>query len=246
MQEFAHGKGQELAATDELLDRLGDIDGTVVTFDALHARQEGMEKIVVKKNADYLIQVKNNTPVLVDSIERAFSRKRNQLQTAGSFDCEHGRLDSRDLEMVPLSPVETGWPHTNVACRLERDRQLLRRGELVAHTHEVSYYVASFPVTAREPEQVLQLIRGHWGIENELHHPKDRSMDEDRCRASESGIGRVISCIRGLVAQLSRRTKESLGVLRCRFARKPHLLINLLFSPSIADWEKRCTPYKPI
>lgn len=244
MQQFTHGKGQEIAATDELLDRLTDIDGTVVTLDALHARRTGMEKIVVEKNADYLIQVKDNTPVLAESIQRALQRKRNQLQSAESFDCEHGRIEERDLEMVPLSPIETDWPHTNVACRVERDRQLLRRGEVVEHTHDVSYYVGSFPVSSRQPEQVLQQIRGHWGIENELHHPKDRSMDEDRCRASESGIGRVVACLRGFLAQLSRRTKESLGVLKCRFARKPHLLIKLLSSPNLADWERRCTPYK--
>jgi hypothetical protein len=203
-----------------------------------------MEKIVVAKNADYLIQVKNNTPALAQCLERALNRKQDQVRIAESFDYEHGRIELRKLEMVPLSPIETGWPHTHVACRVERDRQLLRRGEVVGHTHELSYHVGSFPVTSRKPEQVLQLIRGHWGIENELHHPKDRSMEEDRCRASESGIGRIISCIRGLVAQMSRRTKESLGVIRCRFSRKPHLLINLLFSPTLAHWEQRYRPYK--
>ena len=215
-----------------------------MTQDALHTRREGLERIVVEKNADYLAQVKTNTPALYQCIERAFKRKSDQIRTAESFDPEHGRIDWRKLDMVPLSPVETGWPHTHIACRVERDRQLLRRGEVVEHTHELSYHVGSFPAISRKPEQVLQLIRGHWGIENELHHPKDRSMDEDRCRASESGIGRIISCIRGLVAQLSRRTKESLGVIRCRFARKPHLLIQLLFSPTVADWERRCSPYK--
>ena len=220
------------------------IDGAVITQDALHARRAGMEKIVVAKNADYLIQVKQNAPALEQSLKRALNLKHNEVQTAEDFGYEHGRIELRKLEMVPLSPVETGWPHTHTACRVERDRQLLRRGDVAEHSHERSYYVGSFPVTSRTPEEVLQLTRGHWGIENELHHPKDRSMDEDRCRASESGIGRTISCIRGLVAQLSRRTKESLGVIRCRFARRPQLLIKLLFSPSLAHWEQRYHPYK--
>lgn len=217
-----------------------------MTFDALHARREGMEKVVVEKNADYLVQVKNNAPLLVAAVKQALNRKTGQLQTAESHDGEHGRIEIRTLEMVPLSPLETGWPHTHLACRVERDRQLLRRGEVVGHTHEVSYYVASFPATARTPDEVLLLIRGHWGIENELHHPKDRSMDEDRCRASEAGIGRVFACIRGLFAELSRRAKESLDVLCCRFGRKPQLLIKMLTSASLADWEKRCIPYKPV
>lgn len=233
-----------MSAADELLDRIDDLDGTVVTFDALHARREAMERIVVGKKADYLVQVKANAPALARHIDRALKRKTDQIQTADSFGLEHGRLESRKLEMVPLSPMETGWPHTHVACRVERDRQLLRRGELVGHTHEVSHYVGSFHANARSPEEVLKLVRGHWGIENELHHPKDRSMNEDRCRASGSGIGRILSCIRGLVAQVSRRTSESLGVIRCRFARKPQLLTQMLASVSIAHWEKMCQPYK--
>lgn len=244
MQQFTHGKGQELAATDSLLDRLENIDGTVVTFDALHTRRQGMEKIVVAKNADYLVQVKKNSPALLQAIERSFKKKSDQIQSAESLDPGHGRIDSRKLDMIPLSPLETGWPHTYVACRIERDRELLRRGETVGHTHELSFYVGSFPVTSRQPDRVLQLVRGHWGIENELHYPKDRSMNEDRCRASELGIGRVMSCIRGLVAQLSRRTKESLRVIRCRFARKPHLLIKMLLSPTLTHWEQCCNPYK--
>jgi hypothetical protein len=202
-----------------------------------------MERIVVEKNADYLVCVKDNTPTLRQCIERAFERKPELIRTAETFGLEHGRLEWRRLEMVPLSPLETGWPHTHLACRVERDRELLRRGQVIAHTHEVSYYAGSFPVTAREPRTVLQLTRGHWGIENELHHPKDRSMDEDRCRASQSGIGRILACLRGLLAQLSRRTKESLGVIRCRFARRAELLVKLLASRSLADWERCCTPY---
>lgn len=244
MQQFAHGKGQEIAAADNVLERLPDIAGAVVTFDALHARRECLEKVVVEKKADYLVQVKANTPLLADAIAHALTRKTDQLQTAESLAGEHGRIELRKLAMVPLSPRETNWPHTHLACRVERERQLLRRGKVVGHTHELSYYVASFPATAYTPEQVLQLIRGHWGIENELHHRKDRSMDEDRCRASEAGIGRIVACVRGLVAQIARRTKEPLNVIRCRFARKPQLLLNLLASTSLAAWEKRGAPYQ--
>lgn len=233
-----------MSATDQLLDRLTDIDGTVVTFDALHTRREGMEKVVVENNADYLIQVKSNAPNLLQCIEDVFEQKKDQTQSAENLSPDHGRIEVRKLDMVPLSPVESGWPHTQVACRVERDRRQLRRGEVVGHGQEVAYYVGSFPADSRSPFQVLQLVRRHWGIENELHHPKDRSMDEDRCRASEAGIGRTLSCIRGLVAQISRRTKDSLGVCRCRFALKPHLLLKMLESPSLAEWERRCTPYK--
>ena len=215
-----------------------------MTFDALHANGARMEGVVVGKGADYLIQVKGNTPALAKSLERALDRKRGQRRTAEDLDYGHGRIETRTLEMVPTSPMETAWPHTQVACRVGRYVEKLRRGEVVERTADHSLYVASFPFHAHRPERVLEFIRGHWGIENELHHPKDRTMDEDRCRASESGIGRVVSCIRGLVAQISRRTKESLGVIRRRFGGRRHLLMKLLSSTTLADWERRCRPYK--
>lgn len=215
-----------------------------MTLDALHAHHAGIEKIVVEKGADCLVQVKDNAPALNQCLERALKRKHDQRQTVEDLDYGHGRIEWRKLEMVPISPIETGWPHTHLACRVERERQLLRRGEVVEHTYEQSFYVATFAATTHEPERVLLFIRGHWGIENELHHAKDRSMNEDRCRASESGIGRVMSCLRSLVAQVSRRTPESLGVIRRRFAGRPHLLLKLLTSSSLADWERQHSPYK--
>jgi len=203
-----------------------------------------MEKLVVESRADYLIQVKNNTPALAKAVEQALQSKRDTQLTARQFDYGHGRIETRTLQMAPISPVQSLWPHTHVACRVQRHVETIRRGEVVKCTDETALYVASFPFEAHPPERVLSLIRNHWGIENQLHHTKDRSMDEDRCRASEEGIGRVVSCVRGLVAQVSRRTNESLAVIRRRFACRPHLLVNLLRSTDLAAWERCCTPYK--
>ena len=215
-----------------------------MTFDALHTNRKRMEKVVVEKQADCLMQVKDNTPALLKSLFQTFEKKSDQRRITEDLGYGHGRIETRILEMVPISPLETQWPHTHTACRVERYVEKLRGEEVVERTHDVSIYVGSFSFATHAPERVQQLIRGHWGIENELHHPKDRSMDEDRCRASETGIGRVVSCIRGLVAMVSRRTKESLAVIRRRFAGKPHLLMKLLASTTLAGWEQRCSPYK--
>jgi len=67
---------------------------------------------------------------------------------------------------------------------------------------------------------VLKLVRGHWGIENRLHHRKDRSMDEDRCRSSAAKTGRVMCCLRSIAALVLGRANESLSVVQRRFCRK--------------------------
>lgn len=201
-----------------------------------------MERVVIDKQAHYLIKVKANTPALYAILNEAFQRHAAEAKWGDNLEFSHGRIQHRYLQVVPISPIETNWPHTWTACRVVRDRELLRRGVTVETTHGEGIYVSS--ASYEQPERFLTAIRGHWGIENRLHHRKDRSMGEDRCRASARGIGRVMSCIRSIVAQIACRTKESMSVIRRRFAGKPHLLIKLLNTVNLTEWEQSCTPYK--
>jgi predicted transposase YbfD/YdcC len=70
-----------------------------------------------------------------------------------------------------------------------------------ASTHV--YLITSLPAAAASPERLLSLARNHWGIENRLHHVRDVSMDEDRCRA-RSGA-RPLASLRNATLALIRR-----------------------------------------
>ena len=111
-------------------------------------------------------------------------------------------------------------------------------------TREQVLYVGSFAPTSRTPDKILELTRGHWSIENCLHHPKDRSMNEDRNRASVRGIGQVMCCLRSISALVLGRAKESTRVLKRRFSRKTHLILGLISCGSLAEWERRYKPYE--
>ncbi len=91
-----------------------------MTFDALHTNHKRIETVVVEKQADCLMQVKNNTPALQKSLLLAFERKSDQCRTTEDIGYGHGRIETRTLEMVPISPLETSWPHTHTACRVKR------------------------------------------------------------------------------------------------------------------------------
>lgn len=226
-----------------MIDRLPDLPGCVLTFDALHANHKTMEKTVIGKKADYLIQVKGNTKDLQRRLKHTLKKSTSHVQCATTVDAEHGRIETRRIEVAPTSPIQTRWPHTHTVCRVTRDREVLRRGKTVDHSHEEALYVASFAATNYPPEQVLHLTRAHWSIENCLHHRKDRSMDEDRCRASERGIGRVMCCLRSLTALVLGRAKESLSVVQRRFSRRTHLILALLSSHNLTEWETSRKPY---
>lgn len=215
-----------------------------MTFDALHAVRETLEKTVAGSRADYLVCVKGNTPGLRRSLERSLLRRSGEVRRARTVEKGHGRIEIREIEMAPTSPVETGWPHTHVVCRVTRDRETVRRGQAVSRSREQVYVVGSFPANSRTPEEVLKLTRGHWNIENGLHHRKDRSMDEDRNRAGGRGIGRVMTCMRSLAALVVGRSTQSASEVQRRLSTKINLVLRLLFCRSLAEWERSYRPYK--
>jgi predicted transposase YbfD/YdcC len=214
-----------------------------LTFDALHAVKDTFEA-VVEKQADFLVCVKGNASDLRHRVEKHLNRRQKTLLRAQTVDHAHGRIEKRAVEMAAILPSQTGWPHTHTACLITRERQQIRRGQTVGESREQVVYIGSFTADAYSPEHVLALVRGHWGIENGLHHRKDRSMDEDRCRSSASKTGRVMCCLRSIAAVVLGRAKESLSVVQRRLSRKTHLLLGLLSCASLSDWESRYKPYK--
>jgi len=58
--------------------------------------------------------------------------------------------------------------------------------------------------SAGGPEAMLDLIRRHWDIENGLHHVRDVTFDEDRCRVRTGSGPRVFGSVRNAVIALLR------------------------------------------
>jgi predicted transposase YbfD/YdcC len=227
----------------ELIASVGDLPGCVLTLDALHAVHKTFEMAVVDCRADYLVCVKGNAEDLRRTAERILEHNSGQVQRARTVDKGHGRIETRDIEMAPATPVQTGWPHTHTVCRVTRQRETRRRGQTIDNSREQVYYVASFPATTYTAAQVLKLVRGHWSIENGLHHRKDRSMDEDRNRASRKGCARVMCCIRSISALVLGRARETISVVQRRLSGKAHLLLGLLSCRSVHEWERLYKPY---
>jgi hypothetical protein len=62
-------KTNEIPVARELFARL-ELDGRIVSLDALHTQQETARALVLEHGADYLLTVKGNQPTLRDNIER--------------------------------------------------------------------------------------------------------------------------------------------------------------------------------
>jgi predicted transposase YbfD/YdcC len=86
--------------------------------------------------------------------------------------------------------------------------------------------VTSLPATKADPDRLLALVRAHWGIENRLHHVRDVSMDEDRCRVRAGG--RVLASIRNLALSLIRARGLSVREARENFREDRTKVIELV------------------
>ena len=212
-------------------------------MDAGHTNQVTADKIVDERGADYLIQVKGNTSNLLEFIERKINNCSDVYKSTSS-NCGHGRYETRTIEMVSTTPIEANWAHAHTVCRVTRTRDQYRQGEVIKKSKPtISYYVASFNTHSHSPKHVLQMIRGHWYVENGLHHRKDRSMDEDRNRGASTGSGRMMCALRSIAAGILGMAKESMSVLWRRFTAKPGKLIELFGCTSHDRWLKRSQPY---
>lgn len=171
-------KSNEITAIPELLHSLF-IDDAIVTIDAMGCQTE-IEKLIIGKNADYVLAVKKNHPKLYDDIEDSFKMlpADSHIQTE-NFD--HGRIERRrysvisDLSLID-SEILAKWPGLNCIVKVESNRHIKVSG---AEDSATRYYISSLAPDAR---RIAHAIRSHWGIEINLHWSLDVSFDEDNTR----------------------------------------------------------------
>jgi len=110
---------------------------------------------------------------------------------------EHGRLDTRTITTSAEVVPHLQWPGAAQVTRIERTRRIGDKQSV-----EIAYIVTSLPAAEAGPERLLELSRGHWGIENKLHWVRDVTMNEDRCRVRAGA--RALAALRNHVLRLIR------------------------------------------
>jgi len=118
-----------------------------------------------------------------------------------TFEKKHGRRTRRHLEVstrvVPLLAAD--WP--GVAQVLKLERTTYRAGN---ETHEVHFAITSLSPSRASPDRLLQLWRGHWGIENREHWPRDTHWREDKCRVRQGRGAHSLAAFRNAAINLLR------------------------------------------
>lgn len=100
----------------------------------------------------------------------------------------------------------TPWPQLRQICCVERHRLVVRRQQIIATEVDVRYYVTSLAPQQADAKALLALTRGHWGIENRLHHVRDVTFEEDRSQMRSGAAPQTFAACRNLVISLLRRS----------------------------------------
>ena len=142
----------------------------------------------------YLFSVKDNQPSLKQDLADLWEEDLPpQMKQIGS----HGdRVEVRRLWASEELVGYSDWPHPAQVCRMERivHHQGLTRREL-------AYAVTSLQPKQADPARLLELWRGHWGVENRVFRIRDATVDEDRCQVRTSSSPRIIAGLRHLIIQ---------------------------------------------
>ena len=159
-----------------LLDPL-DIDGTVITADALLTQRQFASYLVEEKRAHYHFTVKANQPTLLEDLTTLFADRKEP--DAVMTDCGHGRIETRKIWVSSQLNDYLNFPHVGQVFAIEREAINKKTGKC---SQEVVYGVTSQTKLDARPEEILQTNRNHWCIENSCHYILDWVFDEDRCR----------------------------------------------------------------
>jgi len=150
-----------------------------------------------------------------------------EQQTAEQWDKGHGRLEHRRLTRTTMLNGYLDWPGAQQVFRVERTRTL--KGRI---TTEVAYGITSMKRTEADAETLLELNRGHWGIENRLFYVRDMTFGEDACRVRRGASPRVLAATRNLVQALMQRTGWTNKAAACRhYAAQAQKAARLVLAP---------------
>ena len=183
-QQATAAKSNEITAIPELLDTLL-LRGCIVTIDAMGCQKAIAEKIV-ERGGDYVLALKGNQSSLCEQVEEAFidADARDYEGVPSDYyetvERGHGRSETRRYwtlgELAGIEQKEQ-WKKLNTIGMVQSVR------EVDGHTSsEYRYYIAS---TGNDAKRFATAVRGHWGVENDLHWSLDVSFREDDSRIRE-------------------------------------------------------------
>lgn len=208
---LAHRKApnrNESAGAMEALAAL-DLDGCIVTADALHCHR-GFAATVLARGGDYALALKGNQNKLLAAAERRF-RRGGERSTAERIEpASHDRRETRRAAVLRVAGFvdEADFPGIKALGRITARRRGIGKA---AGPAVVRYFLLSKYVSAK---RLLAIVRAHWSIENQLHWVLDVVMNEDGSRARKDHAPENLATLRRLALNILRAHQDGKSMNR--------------------------------
>jgi Transposase DDE domain len=112
----------------------------------------------------------------------------------------HGRIEIRTAQSSTLLSTwlpAWGFVKARQVIRVERVRRIGK-----SETRAVEYDLTSLDPTRANASERWRWIRAHWAIENQLHHVRDVTFDEDHSRVRKGNSAEVMAALRNVAIHL--------------------------------------------
>lgn len=204
-------KSNEITAIPKLMDAI-DVEGAVISIDAIGCQPDIVEKIVDAK-ADFLLAVKDNQGNLFEEVSDFFNWK-DVKGTSDGWEYDHGRFETRSCRIKNASDVLSPkmlekWGKVRTVVEIVAERT--GKGVKSSNTR---YYISSEDGTA---EYYNRIVRGHWGIENHLHWHLDVTFREDANRSRKGNAPQNLNSLRKMALQRISRMDDKLSLKKRRY-----------------------------
>ena len=188
----------EAAGALEVLAMLCLKDCTI-TADALHCNR-AFASAVLERGGDYVLALKQNQRKLFRAVAQRFARAGTRSVAEQSEPSTHDRREWRRATVMRDTRLASlhDFPGIVAIGRITSRRRGHGKG---AEPPSVRYFLLSRYMSAK---RLLQIARGHWSIENQLHWILDVIFDEDRCRARKDNAPENLATLRRLAANIIR------------------------------------------
>jgi len=226
-------KTNEITAIPDLLDELaeaGQLEGALVTIDAMGCQVEIADKIVAHK-ADYVLALKGNQPTLeADTKDYFDTAPAAEIKVKTTVEKGHGRIETRtytasgNVDWIASDRSYPGQPRFTTIKTLIKVHSRTEFHDRC--TFDTRYFISSAPPNI---ERMAGAVRGHWGVES-MHWLLDIEFGDDLSRYRTGHGAKNMAIVRRFALGLVRANKRkgSVKTRRKSAGWDPNFLLEIL------------------
>lgn len=225
-------KGKEIPLAKDLLEQI-PVKNHIITADALHTQREFCNRITELKGG-YCLTAKGNQSQLETDI-RLFFKELPWKATVTRFSKstqDKGKLTKHSITVSQDLNDYLNWPGITHIWQLTREVTQKKTNQT---TTEIAVGIARLLKKENEAEQIIDLVRGHWTIENRLHRQRDVIFLEDKSTIRKRSAPQVMAALKNLVISIYHRFQvRYFPTAFRRFLASPEELFDLLGLTNVA------------